>query len=74
MAIISLGGGRRKMGDPIDHSVGLEMLVRLGDVVSLGTPLLRIFSKHPDAVTTMIREAIIIGDDGHAPPLIVERI
>jgi thymidine phosphorylase len=74
MAIISLGGGRRKMGDPIDHSVGLEMLVRLGDVVSLGSPLLRIFSKHPDAVTTMIRESIIIGDDGHAPPLIVERI
>ncbi len=74
MAIISLGGGRRKMGDPIDHSVGLEMLVRLGDVVSLGTPLVRIFSMHPAAVTTMIREAIIIGDDGHAPPLIVERI
>ena len=74
LAIISLGGGRRKMGDPIDHSVGLEMLVRLGDVISFGTPLVRIFSKHPDAVTTTIRPAITIGDHGHAPPLIVERI
>ena len=74
LAIISLGGGRRRMGDPIDHSVGLEMLVRLGDVVRRGAPLVRIFSKHPDIVTTMIRQAITITDHGHAPPLIVERI
>ena len=74
LAIISLGGGRRRMGDPIDHSVGLEMLVRLGDVVGRGAPLVRIFSKHPDLVTAMVRQAISIGDHGHAPPLIVERI
>ena len=58
LAIISLGGGRRRMGDPIDHSVGLEMLVRLGDVVRRGAPLVRIFSKNPDIVATMIRPAI----------------
>ena len=74
LAIISLGGGRRKMGDPINHSVGLEMLVRLGDAVSTGTPLVRIFSKQAAAVTATIRHAITIADDGHAPPLIVERI
>ena len=74
LAIISLGGGRRKMGDPIDHSVGLEMLVRLGDAVSIGTPLVRIFSKHPDIATTTICQAITISDDGHAPPLIVEHL
>jgi len=74
LAIISLGGGRRRMGDPIDHSVGLEMRVRLGDVVSRSSPLVRIFSKHPDIVTTMIRQAITITDHGHAPPLIVARI
>ena len=74
LAIISLGGGRRKMGDPIDHSVGLEMLVRLGDAVSIGTPLVRIFSKHPDIATTTIYQAITISDDGHAPPLIVEHL
>ncbi len=74
LAIISLGGGRRRMGDAINHSVGLEMLVRLGDIVSRGAPLVRIFSKHPDGVATTIRQAITITDDGHAPPLIVERI
>ena len=68
-----LGGGRRQMGDAIDHSVGLEMLVRLGDAVSPGTPLVRVFSKRPDVVTTAIRKAITISDAGHAPPLIVER-
>ena len=61
------------MGDAIDHSVGLEMLVRLGEVVSIGTPLVRVFSKHPDNVAATIRDAITIDDSGQAPPLIVER-
>ena len=29
--IIELGGGRQRLGDAIDHSTGLEMLVRLGE-------------------------------------------
>ena len=73
LAIIALGGGRKKMGDPIDHSVGLEMLVRLGDRVQTGTPLVRIFSKSPEQVTSAIRDAIQIRDAGIAPELIVER-
>jgi len=43
-AIVTLGGGRRIKSDLIDHSVGLEMLVRLGDAVDTGQPLLRIFA------------------------------
>lgn len=74
LAIISLGGGRQKMGDPIDHSTGLEMLVRIGDRVTKGTPLVRIFSKSPDQVTSAIRHAIQITDSSTAPDLIVERI
>jgi pyrimidine-nucleoside phosphorylase len=74
LVIISLGGGRRKMGDPIDHSVGLEMLVRIGDRVSRGTPLLTIFSEQPQAVIPAIRAAIQISETGKAPQLIVERI
>jgi thymidine phosphorylase len=74
LVIISLGGGRRKMGDPIDHSVGLEMLVRIGDRVSRGTPLVKIFSEQPEAVIPSLREAIQISETGAAPELIVERI
>ena len=74
LAIIELGGGRRQMGDEIDHSVGLEILVRLGDVVSAGTPLVRVFSEHPEVVTAAIRKAITVKDVGHAPQLIAGRL
>ena len=63
LAIIALGGSHRELGDPIDHSVGLEMLVRLGNIVSIGTPLIRIFSNHPDTVAATIHHAIRISDD-----------
>ena len=43
-AVIQLGGGRRVMTDPIDHAVGLEMMVRIGDVVERGQPLMRVFA------------------------------
>jgi len=68
LAIIALGGGRRKMGDPIDHTVGLEMLVRIGDIVDRGTPLVRIFSKQPESVTHVICSAIAISDHGGSIP------
>ena len=74
LVIISLGGGRRKMGDPIDHSVGLEMLVRIGDRVSRGTPLVKILSDQPEAVIPSLRAAIQISETGTGPELIVERI
>jgi pyrimidine-nucleoside phosphorylase len=44
LGVIDLGGGRKRQGDPIDHSVGIEMLVRLGDQVESGQPLMRVFS------------------------------
>lgn len=73
LAIIALGGGRKKMGDPIDHSVGIEMLVRIGERVQRGQPLVRIFSRDRTQVDSGIRKAITIGDEGRPPDLIVER-
>jgi homotetrameric cytidine deaminase len=43
-AIIEMGGGRTQLGQKIDATVGIEMLVRLGDRVSRGQPLLQIFA------------------------------
>ena len=74
LAIITMGGGRRTMGEQIDHSVGLEMLVRLGDHVDAGQPLVRIFSRNPESVASQIRSAIRIDSTGAVPPLIRERI
>jgi thymidine phosphorylase len=44
-AIVLVGGGRRAVGQTIDHGVGLEMLVRLGDRVDAGQPLVRLFAR-----------------------------
>ncbi len=77
MAIVELGGGRKTMGDRIDHSVGLEMHIRIGNCIDVGQPLVRVFA-HPDdapRVRAMIENAITMGDEPPTPsPLIVERI
>jgi pyrimidine-nucleoside phosphorylase len=76
-AIIDMGGGRKRVGDAIDHSVGLEMLVRLGDRVERGQPLVKVFARveNREAALTQIRSAIQITKEPGAPtPLIAERI
>jgi pyrimidine-nucleoside phosphorylase len=45
LAIVEMGGGRKALGQPIDHSVGVEMLVRIGDRVTRNQHLLQIFAK-----------------------------
>lgn len=75
--IIELGGGRKKLGDAIDHSTGLETLVRLGDRIEKGQPIARVFAK-PDSAAKVEQElvaAFTIRDDAvEPPPLIAERI
>jgi pyrimidine-nucleoside phosphorylase len=75
--VINLGGGRRKLGDKLNLSVGFEMLVRLGDKVDAGQPLARVFAEL-DAVGHIKRDllaSITVSDEPiDAPPLIVERI
>lgn len=76
-SVVIMGGGRWQVSDRIDHSVGLEMLVRIGDEVERGQPLVRIFATDSTAVKVRdtIREAIHIGTEHPANlPLIVERI
>jgi len=75
--IIHLGGGRKKLGDVLDRSTGLEMLVRLGDRVEVGQPLVRVFAT-PQAAAAVEAEllgAIAIGDEREElPALIVDRV
>ncbi len=75
--IIELGGGRKQLGDVLDLSVGLEMLVRLGDAVEAGQPLVRVLAKPQaaGAVEADVLAAITINDNRtEPPPLVVERI
>jgi pyrimidine-nucleoside phosphorylase len=77
MALIEMGGGRKKLGDKIDHSVGIEILVRLGDRLERDQPVAHVLAPagRVELGMQMIAEAITIGEEPHpAPPLIVERI
>lgn len=41
-AVVNLGGGRMKKDDPVDYSVGIEVLKKIGDEVKSGEPILYI--------------------------------
>lgn len=49
MCVVSLGGGRIKPSDVIDHSVGLENIIALGAKVDRQTPLAIIHAKDEDS-------------------------
>jgi thymidine phosphorylase len=77
MLIVDLGGGRKAMGQAIDHCVGLEMLVRLGDQIEAGQPLVRIFAQAKDhewAVGRVAAAIAIESEPGAELPLIAERV
>jgi pyrimidine-nucleoside phosphorylase len=77
MLVVDLGGGRAMLGQAIDHSVGLEMLVRVGDRIDTGQPLVRLFAREGDHdwASGLITAAMTIADDpGPELPLIAERI
>ncbi len=74
LAIVELGGGRRKLTDHIDHSVGLELLVRIGDRVERNQPLVRIYSRTPERISAAVQRSIEIAGSATPLPLIADRI
>jgi len=75
--VIAMGGGRRSQQDAVNPGVGLEMLVRIGDRVENGQPLLHLFfdgaQPEIDALRDLAREAVGIGPSQKpGPALIVE--
>jgi thymidine phosphorylase len=68
LAVVALGGGRRRASDRIDHSVGLESLIGLGASVEPDTPLARVHAADAAALlaaTARVRAAYRLDD---APP------
>ena len=63
LAVIEMGGGRKKIGDPIDHSCGIEFLVRVGDSINKGDVIANVFcdSKVASVATNLVGAAIGIG-------------
>ncbi|HRT31561.1 MAG TPA: pyrimidine-nucleoside phosphorylase, partial [Anaerolineae bacterium] len=44
MTTVALGGGRLQKGDPIDHSVGLMMHLKVGEWIHAGEPLFTVYA------------------------------
>jgi pyrimidine-nucleoside phosphorylase len=64
----ALGAGRNKVGESVDHGVGVITCVKLGERVVAGQALLELHhrgGRGVEAAMALCREAIIIGD---APP------
>jgi len=76
--ITMLGGGRTRMGDVIDHSVGFVISARPGDMVRAGEPLATVFACNSQGVRDGIHaleHAIAISDEAEPPlPLISHRV
>lgn len=76
MAIVELGGGRKKSSDKIDPSVGLSRMKRVGESIEAGEPLAVIHASSlssAQAVSKRISDAYTIGNHA-APESLVWRI
>lgn len=58
MAVVELGGGRAEIGDPIDHSVGVIVHYKVGDLVQKETPLFTIHA-NDEAKLAAARERVL---------------
>ena len=56
LAVVALGGGRRRPTDEIDFAVGLTELVGLGEQVATGQPLAMVHARTEAAAQQAIRE------------------
>src|SRR5690606_12513064 len=53
LAVMALGGGRQKKGDPIDHRVGLMVHVKVGERLETGAPLCTIHAANEAAAAAL---------------------
>ena len=76
--IIALGGGRTRMEDAVDPTVGFVVPAKPGDWVEAGEPLATVFARDRAGVEVgqaALRSAIVITDEAEPPlPLISHRV
>ncbi|MGM0585297.1 MAG: thymidine phosphorylase [Pseudomonadota bacterium] len=70
LAVVELGGGRRRADDPVDPAVGLTDVAGVGAMVDADFPLARIHARDRDAAeraAERVRAAYEVGDDAPEP-------
>lgn len=77
-AVVALGGGRQRLDDTIDPSVGFVITAKPGDWAEEGEPLATIFARDAAGIEigrAALREAIVIADEAEPPlPLVSHRV
>jgi thymidine phosphorylase len=77
LAVVALGGGRKRPHDGIDHSVGFTELAALGDVVGRERPLAIVHASSEEAAeaaAAALRAAYGIGDGADPLPAVLHKI
>jgi len=73
LTALQLGAGREKKGDPIDHSVGIEIHHKVGDAVDKGEPLFTVHAGSrkalDEAVERLLSAHVIVPDPVERLPL-----
>jgi pyrimidine-nucleoside phosphorylase len=76
-AIVELGGGRTKVEDTVDATVGFVVTCKPGDEVRAGEPIASVFARDSTGIAigmAALGEAVSIGDSGELSPLVSHRI
>ncbi len=76
-AVTAMGGGRKRLDDPIDHSVGFVVSARLGAQVQQGEPIASVFAADRAGIETglaALGDAIRIGPPAPSLPLLLYRV
>lgn len=77
VAVIGLGGGRRRAEDMIDHRVGIDRIRPVGTAVNKGDPLARIHAasqEHAQAAMAAVLKAFTLGEKVERIDPVLERI
>jgi thymidine phosphorylase len=77
LAVVALGGGRRREGDRVDPAVGFSHLAAPGDAVGPGAPIARVHAASEgaaDVAAAALRAAVTLGAPPPPAALVQERI
>lgn len=78
LAIVELGGGRRRLQDSIDHAVGLEDVCSIGEAAGPDRPLAIVHARDESSFSAAAKrlcDAYILGEAPRAPSaMILDRI
>jgi thymidine phosphorylase len=72
---MTLGAGRERKEDPVDHAVGVVCCAKRGDRVEQGEPLAEIHARdeaRAEAAVAALRSAYEIGDEPGSRPLVLD--